>query len=75
MAWTTAELPPRYNAAADLLDQNLAAGRGLKVAIRTTEGAEVTYTVAATNDGGSQANDVVLLFRQPIEQTFLALAQ
>jgi benzoate-CoA ligase family protein len=47
MAWTTAELPPRYNAAADLLDQNLAAGRGQKVAIRTTEGVEVTYAEVA----------------------------
>jgi benzoate-CoA ligase family protein len=47
MAWTTAELPPRYNAAADLLDQNLAAGRGQKVAIRTTEGAELTYAEVA----------------------------
>src|SRR6202165_1335393 len=47
MAWTTAELPPRYNAAADLLDQTLAAGRGLKVAIRTTEGVELTYAEVA----------------------------
>jgi benzoate-CoA ligase family protein len=47
MAWTTAELPPRFNAAADLLDLNLAAGRGEKVAIRTVDGAELTYAEVA----------------------------
>jgi benzoate-CoA ligase family protein len=48
-SWSTAELPRRYNAAADLLDGNLEAGRGGKVAVRTTTGAMLTYAeVAAT---------------------------
>ena len=36
------ELPNRYNVAADLLDRNLEAGRGHKVAIRSA-GGDVTY--------------------------------
>lgn len=43
MAWTTAALPPRYNAAADLVDGNLEAGRADKVAVRCTDGRELTY--------------------------------
>ena len=52
--WSTAELPRRYNAAADLLDGNLEAGRGGKVAIRTTGGEELTYAevAAAANRAG-----------------------
>ena len=45
--WSAAELPPRYNATADLLDGNLEAGRGERVAIRTTDGAELTYAAVA----------------------------
>ena len=45
--WSTAELPLRYNAGADLLDANLAAGRGDKIAIRTTDGVEQTYAEVA----------------------------
>jgi benzoate-CoA ligase family protein len=53
--WSTAELPLRYNAAADLLDGNLEAGRGDRVAIRTTDGAELTYgaVAAGANRAGS----------------------
>jgi benzoate-CoA ligase len=55
MSWTTAELPPRYNAAADILDTNLAAGRDGKVAIRTADGRELTYgqVAAAANRFGN----------------------
>jgi benzoate-CoA ligase len=45
--WSTDELPERYNAASDLLDGNLEAGRGGRVAIRTTDGAELTYADVA----------------------------
>ena len=45
--WSTAELPLRYNAGADLLDANLEAGRGDKIAIRTTDGVEQTYAEVA----------------------------
>ncbi|HKA51540.1 MAG TPA: benzoate-CoA ligase family protein [Candidatus Dormibacteraeota bacterium] len=45
--WSTAELPLRYNAGADLLDGNLEAGRGDKIAIRATDGAEQTYAEVA----------------------------
>jgi benzoate-CoA ligase family protein len=45
--WSTAELPLRYNAGADLLDGNLEAGRGDKIAIRTTDGVEHTYAEVA----------------------------
>jgi benzoate-CoA ligase family protein len=53
-AWTTDELPRRYNAAADLLDGNLEAGRGDKVAVRSTGGAELTYSdvARAANQAG-----------------------
>ena len=47
VTWSTAELPLRYNAAADLLDGNLEAGRGDRVAIRTTDGAALTYAEVA----------------------------
>jgi benzoate-CoA ligase family protein len=52
MAWS--DLPERYNAAADLLDGNLEAGRGDRVAIRTTDGAQLTYAevAAAANRTG-----------------------
>jgi benzoate-CoA ligase family protein len=52
--WSTEELPQRYNAAADLLDGNLESGRGDRVAIRTTDGAELTYAdvAAAANRAG-----------------------
>ena len=46
-AWSTAELPLRYNAAADLLDGNLEAGRGGRVAMRTAAGVELTYAEVA----------------------------
>ena len=49
MSWSTASLPERYNAAADLLDGNLEAGGGDRLAIRTADGQELTYAeVAAT---------------------------
>src|SRR5258708_5726835 len=54
MGWS--EMEERYNAAADLLDGNLEAGRGDRVAIRTTDGAELTYAqvaVAANRTGGA----------------------
>ena len=54
--WSTAELPQRYNAAADLLDGNLEAGRGDQIAIRTTDGAALTYAeVAAAADRSGSA--------------------
>ena len=43
------EFPERYNATVDLLDSNLEAGRDRKVAIRTADGAEVTYGDIATS--------------------------
>ena len=45
--WSTTSLPRRYNAAADILDRNLEAGRGDAVAIRTTDGVELTYAAVA----------------------------
>ena len=42
--WTA---PERYNAAADLLDSNLEAGRGGKVAIQVVNGPELTYADVA----------------------------
>src|SRR5579884_175544 len=46
-AWSADELPARYNLAVDLLDGNLEAGRGERVAIRTFEGAQLTYAEVA----------------------------
>ena len=40
--------PERYNATSDLLDSNLEAGRGDKVAIRVIGGPELTYAEVAT---------------------------
>jgi benzoate-CoA ligase family protein len=59
-AWSTDELPRRYNAAADLLDGNLEAGRGEKVAVRSTGGAELTYAevAAAANRAGGALHDL-----------------
>ena len=53
--WSTDELPQRYNAAADLLDGNLEAERGDRAAVRTTDGAELTYAdvARAANRAGS----------------------
>ena len=53
--WSAAELPERYNAAADLLDGNLEAGRGDKVAVRAVGGPELTYAevAAAANRSGN----------------------
>jgi benzoate-CoA ligase family protein len=50
----------RYNAAIDLLDGNLEAGRGDKVAVRTTDGAELTYArmAAAANRAGGALRDL-----------------
>jgi benzoate-CoA ligase len=58
--WSTADLPLRYNAAADLLDGNLEAGRGDRVAIRTTDGAELTYAqlAAGANLAGNALRDL-----------------
>ncbi|HXM58667.1 MAG TPA: benzoate-CoA ligase family protein [Candidatus Dormibacteraeota bacterium] len=58
--WSTAELPERYNAAADLLDGNLEAGRGDRVAIRTTDGASMTYAdvAAAANRAGNALREL-----------------
>jgi benzoate-CoA ligase family protein len=51
--WVVDELPDRYNLAADLLDGNLEAGREHRVAIRTPDGATLTYGEVA-----DQANRV-----------------
>jgi benzoate-CoA ligase len=58
--WTTAELPRRYNAAADLLDGNLEAGRGDRMAIRTAEGASLTYNdvAGAANRAGNALREL-----------------
>jgi benzoate-CoA ligase family protein len=58
--WSTADLPLRYNAAADLLDGNLEAGRGGRVAIRTTGGAELTYAqlAAGANRAGGALREL-----------------
>jgi benzoate-CoA ligase family protein len=47
MSWSADALPERYNAAADLLDSNLEAGRGGRLAIRTTDGRAMTYNEVA----------------------------
>jgi benzoate-CoA ligase len=49
-----------YNAAADLVDGNLDAGRGARVAIRTAEGAELTYAqvAASANRAGSALREL-----------------
>ena len=59
-SWSAAELPERYNAAADLLDGNLEAGRGDRVAIRTTDGASLTYAevAAAANRAGNALREL-----------------
>src|SRR2546430_16929906 len=53
-------LPRRYNAASDLLDGNLEAGRGERVAIRTTDGAVLTYSevAAAANRAGTALREL-----------------
>jgi acyl-coenzyme A synthetase/AMP-(fatty) acid ligase len=58
--WSAADLPRRYNAAADLLDGNLEAGRGDRTAIRTTGGAELTYTevAASANRAGNALREL-----------------
>jgi benzoate-CoA ligase family protein len=58
--WSTADLPQRYNAAADLLDGNLEAGRGDRVAVRTTDGVAQTYAevAAAANQAGNALRDL-----------------
>ena len=50
----------RYNAAVDLLDGNLEAGRGDRVAIRTTDGVDLTYAEAAraANRAGGALQDL-----------------
>ena len=54
------EFPERYNATADLLDSNLEAGREKKVAIRTADGADVTYgeLAARTNRVGNMLREL-----------------
>src|SRR5215831_15955233 len=53
-------MPGSYNAAVDLLDGNLEAGRGDRVAIRSTDGAELTYAevAAAANRAGSALREL-----------------
>ena len=53
-------MPEQYNAAADLLDGNLEAGRGERIAIRATDGAELTYTevAAAANRAGGALREL-----------------
>ena len=53
-------MPGLYNAAADLLDGNLEAGRADRVAIRTTGGAELTYAdvAAAANRAGNALREL-----------------
>ncbi len=55
MSWAAVHLPERYNAAVDILDGNLEAGRGNRVAIRTADGRELTYAevAAAANRAGN----------------------
>ena len=48
-SWSTAELPLRYNAAADLLDGNLERGQGDRIAVLTTAGADLTYAKVAAS--------------------------
>jgi benzoate-CoA ligase len=52
MSWSAASLPVRYNAAADLLDRNLEAGRGASIAIRAAGGRELTYAQVAASANG-----------------------
>jgi benzoate-CoA ligase len=47
MAGMGLDFPERYNAAADLLDSNLEAGRAAKTAIRTASGTDLTYAEVA----------------------------
>jgi benzoate-CoA ligase family protein len=49
MTWSAASLPERYNATADLLDGNLEAGRGGRVAVRTADGGALTYDQVAAS--------------------------
>jgi benzoate-CoA ligase len=58
--WSTTELPQRYNAASDLLDGNLESGRGGRVAVRSTDGAELTYADVArsANRAGNALRDL-----------------
>jgi benzoate-CoA ligase family protein len=60
MSWSAASLPERYNAAADLLDGNLEAGRGASIAIRATDGRELTYAevAASANRFGSALREL-----------------
>jgi benzoate-CoA ligase len=59
-AWSASELPRRYNATSDLLDGNLEAGRGDRLAIATTGGTELTYAqvAAAANRAGSALREL-----------------
>ena len=58
--WSTAELPLRYNATADLLDGNLEAGRGGRLAIRTSDGRTLTYAelASAANRNGNALREL-----------------
>jgi benzoate-CoA ligase family protein len=54
---TGLDFPERYNAAADLLDSNLEAGRADHVAIRTTGGTDLTYAKVA--EGANRAGNAL----------------
>src|ERR1700730_2303524 len=60
MSRSAASLPARYNAAAALLDGNLEAGRGASIAIRATDGRELTYAeeAASANRFGNAMRDL-----------------
>jgi benzoate-CoA ligase family protein len=57
---TGLEFPERYNAATDLLDSNLEAGRADNIAIRTTSGTDLTYSDVAkgANRAGNALRDL-----------------
>src|SRR5262252_7461637 len=59
----------RYNAAVDLLDGNLEAGRGDRVAIRTTDGVNLTYAEAAA--GANRAGNALRELGVEIENRVL----
>src|SRR5438094_676235 len=53
MSWSAASLPERYNAAADLLDGNLEAGRGDRVVVGEPQDGELSWS-AVTADASDR---------------------
>ncbi|HLH69458.1 MAG TPA: benzoate-CoA ligase family protein [Candidatus Dormibacteraeota bacterium] len=68
-AWSASALPARYNVAVDLLDGNLEAGRGERVAVRTAEGVQLTYAEVAA--AASRMGDALRGLGLEIEQRVL----